>query len=76
MPREKTPEHLLLPGDLSQQVVANSERIRKELGYKELFSGDVALRRTIAWERAIPSAGASLHQFDYESEDRAIQAMA
>jgi nucleoside-diphosphate-sugar epimerase len=72
MPREKTPKHLLLPLDASQHVIANSERIRTELGYRELVATDSAIRRTIAWEQANPPAGLSFHQFDYESEDAAL----
>ena len=69
LPREKTPKHLLMPGNLSQHAVANAERIRRELGYREPVPIGEAIRRTIAWERENPPAGPSFHQFDYEAED-------
>jgi nucleoside-diphosphate-sugar epimerase len=72
IPREKTPKHLRMPGNAAQHVVANSARIRAELGYNEPLTTDVAIQHTIAWEQANPPAGASFHQFDYEAEDLAL----
>lgn len=72
MPPQETPKHLLMPFDVSQHVVANSERIRKELGYREPVGADEAMRRAVAWEAEHPPAGPSFHQFDYEAEDRAL----
>lgn len=72
LPRQQTPKHLLMPGNAAQHVVANSARIRTELGYKELWPLDEAIRRTIAWEQTNPPSGASFHQFDYEAEDVAL----
>jgi nucleoside-diphosphate-sugar epimerase len=37
--------------DWSCDLAADTKRIRQELGYQEVVSSDVALRRTIAWER-------------------------
>lgn len=72
MPKQKTPQHLLMPFNISQHVVANSDRIRKELGFSELVKTDEAIRRTVEWERTHTPAGSSFHQFDYEAEDRAL----
>ena len=72
LPRQETPEHLLMPGNPSQHLVANSERIRRELGFEEPVTTDEAVRRTIAWERANPPTGASFHRFDYDAEDAAL----
>jgi nucleoside-diphosphate-sugar epimerase len=72
LPREKTPTHLLLPGNPAQHLAAISTRIRNELGYREPFTADAALSRTIAWEQANPPTGTTFHQFDYEAEDRAL----
>jgi len=72
LPQEQTPKHLLQPGNPSQQLVASSERIRRELGYEEPVAMDEAIRRTIAWELANPPTGPSLHQFDYTAEDAAL----
>ena len=72
LPRQKTPKHLLMPGNAAQHVVANSERIRRELGFEEPVTTDQAIRRTIAWEQANPPTGATLHRFDYDAEDAAL----
>ena len=72
LPRQKAPKHLLMLGNASQHVVANSERIRRELGFEEPVTTDEAIRRTIAWEQANPPTGATLHRFDYDAEDAAL----
>jgi hypothetical protein len=51
--------------------VASSERIRKELGYRELLPREEAIHRTIDWERANPPAHPAT-QFDYGAEDEAL----
>jgi nucleoside-diphosphate-sugar epimerase len=71
LPAEKTPTHLLMPGNAAQHVIGNSERIRSELAYREPVPLDVAIRRTIAWEQANPPAAPGFHKFDYEAEDLA-----
>ncbi len=71
LPHDRTPKHLLWPGNTAQHVVASSERIRKELGYRELLPREEAIRRTIEWERANPPA-AQLAQSDYAAEDEAL----
>lgn len=72
LPRERTPKHLLQPGNAAQHLVVSSERIREELGYKELVDSDEAIRRTIAWEQNNPPATINLQQFDYAAEDAAL----
>ena len=74
--REQAPKHLLMAGNASQHVVPNSQRIRTELAYKELWPIDEAIRRTIVWEQANPPAGAVFHQFDYAAEDAALAKVA
>jgi nucleoside-diphosphate-sugar epimerase len=71
LPHDRTPKHLHWPGNTAQHLVASSERIRKELGYRELLPREEAIRRTITWERANPPAQ-STAQFDYEAEDAAL----
>ena len=71
LPHDRTPKHLLWPGNTAQHVVASSERIRRELGYRELLPRDEAIRRTIEWERAnLPVTAPA--QFDYAAEDVAL----
>lgn len=74
LPHDQTPKHLLWPGNTRQHIVASSERIRKELGYRELVPREEAIRRTIDWERANPPAQ-PLAQFDYPAEDEALAAL-
>jgi nucleoside-diphosphate-sugar epimerase len=72
LPRERTPKHLLLPGNTAQHVVATSERIRTELRYKEPVATEEAIRRTAAWEQRNPPSAINLQQFDYDAEDAAL----
>lgn len=72
LPREHVPKHLLLPGNAAQHVVASSERIRSELGYRELVESDETIRRTIAWEQQNPPNTIPTQQFDYAAEDAAL----
>jgi nucleoside-diphosphate-sugar epimerase len=71
LPLEKTPAHLRPPGNAAQHWVASSNKIREQLGYRELVPIEEAIRRTNAWERTTPPPGASFHQFDYGAEDEA-----
>jgi hypothetical protein len=74
--KEQTPKHLLMPGNASQHVVPNSQRIRTELAYREPWPIDEAIPRTTVWQQANPPAGATFHQFDYEAEDAALAKVA
>jgi nucleoside-diphosphate-sugar epimerase len=71
LPHDRVPRHLHWPGNTAQHLVGSSERIRKELGYRELLPREEAIRQTITWERANPPA-VVLAQFDYSAEDQAI----
>lgn len=55
-----------------QDLITDSSRIRRELGYTEPIPQDVALRETVAWERAHPPAEIDPAQFDYAAEDAAL----
>jgi nucleoside-diphosphate-sugar epimerase len=69
---ERTPRHLLRPGNTAQHWTASSARIRHELGYQELVAIEEAIRQTIRWERENPPAVAFMAQFDYAAEDAAV----
>jgi nucleoside-diphosphate-sugar epimerase len=71
LPVERTPRHLLKPGNAAQHWTASSARIRHELEYKEPVAIEQAIRQTIRWERENPPAVAFLAQFDYAAEDTA-----
>lgn len=72
LPVERTPPHLLKPGNTAQHWTASSARLRRELGYQEPIAIEEAIRRTIQWERENPPAVAFMAQFDYVAEDLAL----
>jgi nucleoside-diphosphate-sugar epimerase len=63
LPRERTPPHLLVPGNFKQHGDASSRAIREQLGFKEPVTLEEAIRRTIAWESANPPAKVQSEQF-------------
>jgi len=73
LPSDCAPAHLRQPGNLEQDWVVETARIREELGYREPIARDEAIRRTIEWERAHPPAQADSDQFEYAAEDIAIK---
>ena len=73
MPKDQLPEHLKSPTGYEYDLAVDTTRIRKELGYKERVSREEALAKTIAWERANSPAEIDLSQFDYKSEDVAVE---
>jgi nucleoside-diphosphate-sugar epimerase len=72
LPVDRTPRHLLKPGNAAQHWTASSARIRRELGYEEPVAIDEAIRRTIDWQRDNAPAVEFLAQFDYVSEEAAV----
>jgi nucleoside-diphosphate-sugar epimerase len=78
LPADLTPEHLRAPGNAEQHWVADSSRIRGELGWGERVPREEGVRRGVEWERAnLPAPeGANPYRFDYEAEDAALAALA
>lgn len=72
LPSDRTPAHLQFPGNTAQHWIADTSRIRRELGYREIVPLDEAIARTIEWERANPPAQIDPAQYDYVTEDRAL----
>jgi len=72
LPVERTPTHLLKPGNTAQHWAASSARIRHELEYEEPVAIEEAIRQTIRWEQENPPADVSPTQFNYEAEDVAV----
>lgn len=66
------PPHLHPPGNTAQHWVADTSRLERELAFAPPVSLDLALERTVAWERAHPPARIDAAQFDYAAEDRAL----
>jgi nucleoside-diphosphate-sugar epimerase len=67
------PEHLADDAPYDNHLVADSTRIRRELGYEERVSLDEALKLTIEWERENPPAEINPAQFNYAAEDAALE---
>ncbi|HEY6304875.1 MAG TPA: NAD-dependent epimerase/dehydratase family protein [Candidatus Angelobacter sp.] len=71
LPRDKTPAHLVWPFNTAQHLVVSSERIRQELGYRDVTPREEAFEDTIRWERAHPPEGVGI-PLNYPAEDAAI----
>jgi len=76
LPDERTPAHLLRPGNAAQHWTASSARIRRELGYQEPVAMEQAIRETIRWELENPPAPPFAPVFDYAAEDSALASKA
>jgi nucleoside-diphosphate-sugar epimerase len=74
VPPDRLPQHLRNKLNTDQPMIADSTRIRMELGYQEIAPPDEALARTIAWERAHPPEKADPDAFNYAAEDAALAA--
>jgi nucleoside-diphosphate-sugar epimerase len=72
LPLERTPHHLLQPGNAAQHWTASSARIRRELGYQEPVVIEQAIRETIRWELENPPVPPFAPVFDYAAEDSAV----
>jgi nucleoside-diphosphate-sugar epimerase len=75
LPEALTPEHLEAPGDVAQHWVADSTRIRRELGWSERVPREEALRRTVDWECEHPSSEDEARLGHYAAEDAALAAL-
>jgi nucleoside-diphosphate-sugar epimerase len=69
VPADRLPEPMRAGLDTRQDLVADSTRIRQELGYGERVPRDEALVRSIAWQRANPPADVDPAQYDYAADD-------
>lgn len=72
VPDDRLPKHLDWGLDTEQCWVADTSRIRRELGYREEISRQEALRRTVEWERTCPPENVDPGSFDYAAEDAAL----
>lgn len=75
VPEDLLPEHLKSPTGYEHDLVVDTRRIRKELGYEEKVPRDEALLKTIRWERENPPAAIDPKQFDYAAEDAALKGL-
>jgi nucleoside-diphosphate-sugar epimerase len=58
--------------DWTQPLVADTSRIRRELGLEETVGREPGLRRTVEWERENPPL-LEPGQFDYAADDRLLE---
>jgi nucleoside-diphosphate-sugar epimerase len=69
VPEDALPEKRRSQVDHAQDFVADTSRIRRELGYREVVPREEALRRTVAWERAHSPEVIDSEAFDYAVDD-------
>jgi nucleoside-diphosphate-sugar epimerase len=69
VPADQLPDTLKPEINTDHHLVIDSERIRRELGYREVVPLDDALAQTILWERQHPPEYVDPNQFDYEAEE-------
>lgn len=75
VPKELMPKHLVEPYDWSYSLVADTARIRTELGYQEQYQRREALLESVEWERTHVPAETDSARFDYQAEDEALLAL-
>ena len=74
-PSGDLPAHLKdeRPDMWEHHLVADTSRIRRELGYREMVSREEGLRRTLAWYSDVPALDPkTAGNLDYEAEDAAL----
>jgi nucleoside-diphosphate-sugar epimerase len=59
--------------NLDQHLNMNTEKIRRELGFRETLSRGEALEKTVAWDREHPPIDVDPAQFDYAAEDAILK---
>jgi len=72
---DELPAHLKdeRPDMWEHHLVADTSRIRRELGYREAVSREEGLRRTLAWYAGVPAPDPkAAGNLDYEAEDAAL----
>jgi len=77
-PSEDMPAHLRdsRPDVWDHHLVADTSRIRRELGYREVVDREEGLRRTLAWYADVPAPDAkAAGNLDYDAEDSALDAL-
>jgi nucleoside-diphosphate-sugar epimerase len=76
VPRDALPAAMAPAADMRHHLIADTGRLRSELGFVESEPRADALARTIAWEREHPPGRVDPSQFDYAAEDAALAAHA
>jgi len=73
VPHGRLPEPLRWDINAEQDIVVDTSRIRRELGYKERVDVEESLRGTVVWERANPPKEIDSREFDYVVEDTFLE---
>jgi nucleoside-diphosphate-sugar epimerase len=73
VPEDRLPDHLRSDGNVEQHLVADTTRIRRELGYKEPVHRGEALQQSVAWARAHAPQSVDPKMFDYAAEDAILR---
>ena len=75
--KDKLPTDWSLPVNAEQNWFVDSTRIRKELGYIEIFSQDEALQKSIEWQKKYPPQNPENcvipWLLDYNTEDKILR---
>ena len=69
VPDQNLPEHLREDFDWDCHWLADTARIRRELGYEEKISFQEGLSQAVEWEKNHPPANVDPNQFNYAAED-------
>lgn len=72
--RSQLPAALQTPFRPEQSIFMDSQRLREELGYRELIPEAEALLRTVEAEQRSPATQFNVTAFDYAAEDQALAA--
>jgi nucleoside-diphosphate-sugar epimerase len=75
LPADRLPQSMRPEMDTDQDLVADTSRIRQELGYTEVVTREEALSRTVIWQRSHPPDQIDPLQFDYAAEDAILASL-
>jgi nucleoside-diphosphate-sugar epimerase len=75
LPNDRLPPHLQHDYDYTQDWSLDSSRLREELGYTEPTVSEVAMQRSVDWQRANPHRDFDPNVFDYAVEDATLAAL-
>ena len=75
VPEGEQPDHRTESVDTRQDLDIDSSAIRRDLGYAETTDSDLALVRSIEWERANPPPRFNPERFDYDAEDAVLASL-
>jgi nucleoside-diphosphate-sugar epimerase len=72
VPEARLPAHLRMAVNFDQHWIADTTRLRHELGLVDAIGRDEAVHLTVVWERNHPPLASSSHAFDYAAEDAVL----